>query len=810
MKRPRFASSCIEALRLSAISMLLLVSAIAGAAPPKVHLRFTVWDGDESLKIIRKALAIFAEQNKDIDVKLENFGDYTLYHQKMLTQYAANVAPDVAMMDMGNFQRLAKRGALLPLNEYCKTTPGFDIKAYYEPIVKAHSWNGNLYVLPRDIAPEGILYYNKKAFDEAGIPYPDGTWTWDFKERPELKDKDFLWVCRKLTKHGKTLQDSRWALTTSYPELIAQTFLFETGGYPVDNSEEPKKVLMDSPVAERAYQFAADLMNKQRYMPNSTETSGALMATATQLFASQKVAMYQNGIWEVPNIRKAVVPGKEGFFDWDITLFPAYKDGKLAAPTGGSGYAIFSSTPHPEESWRLTRFMCSPVVMSMMARAGIAQPAIKSVATEPGIWLPGPNTPKDQLYPYHRIFTHMAVPYVKFAPSSELYPMIQDRIVAGQDLLWNGQATSKQILGSGTKNAQDRLDTMLKEEKLPLFDWRIGICVGLLMVAVILFFVYIPERKIKYTYRERKENATAYRFAAPWLIGTVVFTLGPMIFSLLMSFADWDIILPAHYRGLQNYAEAGAFDPLFWKSMTVTAIYTIISVPLGLCMALGLALLLNLKIRGIPIFRCLYYIPSLASMVAAALIWRRIFNPDNGLVNSILYSPKLHALGDALSVYAGTPGKHVDWLGSEKLALPGLIIMSVWGAGGGMVILLAGLQGIPQHYYEAATLDGANAWGKFRSVTLPLLTPTLFFSLITGFIGSFQAFTQVYVINNAGGGPNDSTRMYMIHLWKSAFEQLRMGYASALAWILFFIILVVTLIQVKGAQKWVYYEADIK
>lgn len=241
--------------------------------------------------------------------------------------------------------------------------------------------------------------------------------------------------------------------------------------------------------------------------------------------------------------------------------------------------------------------------------------------------------------------------------------------------------------------------------------------------------------------------------------------------------------------------------------MMVTLIYTAFSVPLGVMVALLLALLLNQKVRGIPLFRAVYYVPSLASLVASSLIWRKIFNPENGLLNAVIYGSHGSWLGTKLSEIAGTPDKRLDWLGSEKFALPGLIIMSMWFAGGGMIIMIAGLQNIPQHYYEAATLDGAGVWGKFRAITIPLLTPTLFFSLVTGFIGSFQVFTQAVVMTS--GGPNDSTRFYMYKLYQNAFEQLRMGYASAGAWILFAIIMVVTLVQFR-ASKWVYYEADTK
>ena len=786
--------------------LALLCAGIASAKDPVV-LQFTVWDGDISLTVIKGVLAQFEKENPGIKVKLEPIPDYNVYHQKMLLLYAANVPPDVAMMDPGHFQALAAKGALLPLNPFMDKTPGFDIKAYYKPIVDTHTYKGQLYVLPRDIAPIGLIYYNKKAFKDAGIPYPDGSWTWDYKPRPELKEKDFVWVCQQLTKKGADGKVNRWAFSSDYPELLARTFTYSSGGGYANDSEHPTEVTIGQPKTVKAYQYASDFMNEYHYMPNSTETTGVLMATSQQLFVSQKIAMYQNGIWMVPQMRKDLIPGKEGFFDWDITLFPAYADGTRAAPTGGSGYCIFKGTAHPEEAWKLTKYMAGPVAMTAMAKAGIAQPAIKSLALTPGVWVAGPTTPKDQLYPHNMAATDQAVPFVRFEPSAYYWPSVNERLGAGLDLVWSGQAKAEPTLKEAQKNGQSRLDAMLKDEHLTDFNWTYGILAGLLIVASIVIWTYWPERKIRYSKREKIESRAAYKFLSPWLIGVVVFTLGPMILSLLMSFADWDIITPARWRGLQNYVESGAVDSLSWKSMGVTFIYTVFSVPLGIFTALMLALLLNQKIKGIPLFRAVYYVPSLASLVASSLIWRKIFNPDNGLLNAIIYGQHGSWLGDKLSILAGTPGKHVDWLGSEKFALPGLIIMSVWFAGGGMIIMIAGLQNIPQHYYEAATLDGAGVFGKFKAITLPLLTPTLFFALVTGFIGSFQVFTQAFVMTQ--GGPNDTTRFYMYKLYQNAFESLRMGYASAGAWILFAIIMLVTLVQFR-ASKWVYYEADTK
>ncbi|HLO97415.1 MAG TPA: sugar ABC transporter permease, partial [Fimbriimonas sp.] len=356
----------------------------------------------------------------------------------------------------------------------------------------------------------------------------------------------------------------------------------------------------------------------------------------------------------------------------------------------------------------------------------------------------------------------------------------------------------------------DRLDILRAQHNLPDFNWVVAALIAAGVIAGLVFYVYWPERRRRATQMERGETISSYKFLSPWIAGMLVFTLGPMILALLMSFSDWDMIRTAKWRGVDNFTEAFTADPSFWKSLSLTAIYTFFSVGMSICGALGLALLLNQKIKGVALFRTLYYIPSITSGVAAALIWMRVFNPEKGLLNYILYGPKGDwGLGTALSTsIMGEATKRVDWLQTEKTALIALIIMSAWGIGGGTVIFLAGLQGIPQHYYEAATLDGAGNMAKFRTVTLPLLSPTIFFSSITGIIGAFQAFTQAFVMTQ--GGPNDATRFFVYHIFGNAFQSARMGYASALGWVLFVIIMFFTLVQMKLSKRFVYYEAEAK
>jgi len=798
----------MKSLRIVAAAIGGLLSASCWASDP-VTLQFTVWDGDVSLKVIRGVLDQFERENPDIKVKLESFPDFNLYHQKMITLYAANGAPDVAMMDPGHFQALAKRKAFLPLDDFFAKDTKFDIHDYYKPIVDAMSYQGKLYVLPRDIAPEGIIYYNKKLFDEAGIPYPDGAWTWDWKERPELKEKDFLWVMHKLTKFGNGPKPVQYGYLPSGTNLLADMIMYSTGLKPADSDEHPTKVLYDSPEMHHVYNFVEDLITNKQWMPSQSDISSLFQSTTTQMFIRGKAAMYQNGIWEVPNIRHDMPLGSPDWFDWDIALAPKYAGGGMGSDSGGSGYGIFSSTPYPEQAWRLTKYMAGPVAMRAMAEAGIAQPAIRKVALSDA-WLPGPNTPREQLWPHNRIATDQAVPYVNYGPTADYWNSVNNVMQARVGSIWDGSLKVDEALHTGTIEAQQRLDQLIKDEKLPDYNWSSGLIIGLILVAVIVGVVYWPERKRKYSGREKKESLTAYKFLTPWLIGLAAFTVGPMILSLLMSFMNWDMILPAQNRGIGNFKEAFTQDPTFWPSIKVTMYYTLVGTPLGIFFAFLLALLLNQKVRGVSLFRAAFYVPTIASAVATALIARKMFSPDDGLVNKVLYSPWLQKFGWWLSGLVGTPHDHVNWFNNEKTAMPAVIMLGLWGVGGSMVILLAGLQAIPQFYYEAATVDGASAFQKMKAITIPLLTPSLFFTMVTGFIGSFQVFTSIFVITGGnGGGPNNSMLVYMINLFDAAFQQARMGYAAALAWILFVIILGFTLLQL-AMSRWVYYEAGAK
>lgn len=292
-----------------------------------------------------------------------------------------------------------------------------------------------------------------------------------------------------------------------------------------------------------------------------------------------------------------------------------------------------------------------------------------------------------------------------------------------------------------------------------------------------------------------REALAGYLFLTPWLLGLLLFVLIPMLASAYFSFTSYDVVNTPKFVGLRNFREIFTKDRLFWPSMLLTFRYAIIVVPLSLIGSLLAAMLLNQALKGTTIFRTFFFMPHLTPIAASAVLWAWMFNPDVGPIN--------YFIRNSLGI-ANAPG----WFRDPQWAMTGLIIMAMWGAIGGntMLIFLAGLQGIPQELYEAAAIDGAGAWAKFRSVTIPLLTPTIFFNLVLGIIGALRVFTAAFVATQ--GGPVYATHFYALYIYEKAFRYFEMGYASALAWIFFFIMFLFTFIQFRSSRSWVYYAGE--
>lgn len=301
-------------------------------------------------------------------------------------------------------------------------------------------------------------------------------------------------------------------------------------------------------------------------------------------------------------------------------------------------------------------------------------------------------------------------------------------------------------------------------------------------------------RNLRHLSLARRESLWAYAFISPWILGFLIFTIGPMLASLFFSFTEYNIVDSPRWIGVTNYVNL-FHDDLFWHSLGITFKYAVIALPLGLVFSYLIAVLLNQKIRGINVWRTVYFLPSVIAGVAVALLWARIFDPKFGILNPILAQFGIKGPG---------------WLSDPQWAVPALVIMSLWSVGGNVIIYLAGLQGVPTELYDAAKVDGATAWQRFRHVTLPMTTPVIFYNLILGLIGTFQYFTEVYVLTNGEGGPARSTLFYNLYLYQNAFRYFHMGYASTMAWALFVIVLGFTLLIFRSSELWVYYEGQLR
>lgn len=290
--------------------------------------------------------------------------------------------------------------------------------------------------------------------------------------------------------------------------------------------------------------------------------------------------------------------------------------------------------------------------------------------------------------------------------------------------------------------------------------------------------------------RRRRNRSLGWLFVSPWVAGFAVFSLYPFIASLFYSFTDYSILRPPRWIGLGNFQDL-FHDPVFWTTLYNTLYYTVFFVPLSTVVAIGFALLLNMKLRGLGVYRTIFYLPSIVPVVASSAIWIWLFNPSTGLINSFLRLFRIQGPG---------------WLFSEVWVKPALIIMGLWGVGQVVIIYLAALQDVPRELYESAQLEGANAAQRTRFITFPMISPAILFNLVMGLISSFQYFSQAYVMT--GGGPGNASTFYSLYLYRNAFQYLHMGYASAMAWLLLVLVLGATLVVFRSSGRWVYYGSD--
>ncbi|MBN1352633.1 extracellular solute-binding protein [candidate division KSB1 bacterium] len=377
---------------------------------------------------------------------------------------------------------------------------------------------------------------------------------------------------------------------------------------------------------------------------------------------------------------------------------------------------------------------------------------------------------------------------------SVIMSLLQDEDKRCLEKAFHGTYTPEQSLAQSSAIIQSELDRVWAQTEPNPVNWRkIFLIISAIFIAgLIVYFIFLI-RDIR-----RKQDTEPFWgvfFVSPWFIGFTIFILGPFLFSIILSFCEYDVLHPAQFVGFKNFSYLFKDDPLFWKSLYNT-IFMVLGVPLNIVVSLGIALLLNANVKRIAFYRTVYYLPSIVPIVAGSVLWLWVLNPDYGIINA--------AWKATLTRFFEIPSPL--WFRSEAWSKPSILLMGLWGAGGSMLIWLAGLKDIPQTLYEAAKIDGAGRWKQFVNITIPMLSPYIFFNMIMGIIGTFKIFAQSYVMTE--GGPLDSTLFYVYYIFNNAFRYFRMGYASALAWILFIIIVLITLFQFVIAPRWVHYQRN--
>lgn len=716
-------------------------------------------------------------------VRIENI-QATDLRSKLKTMMAAGTPPDLFYLPPDILPELAQLKLLHPLDGLIAADrkAGHDpLNDFYPILVKAFRYDtqtsqfgsGPLYGMPKDFTTF-VFYVNTDLFKAAGVPVPYNGWTWDQFEadmkkisalngQPGFKGRKIYGGVFELW--GDTLREILW---TYGGDFFGKSF---------------RDVTLDSPACQEALQMIVRLRLKEKTVFNAT----GIAKDGAQEFINGNIGCDGPvGRWKTPRFAHDLK------FHWDVVPVPYKTKALQASQLICVAWTMSSQTKHPQQAWDLMKFLCGSEGAVMQSRAGLAIPPRISVANSPNFLSP-PGLPKH----HSQIFLD-AISYARLQqlpPQPEWTRILEDNITNAIQL---GQVSTLQCARHIKHLWLQVLNSPLQRRHWNRLAWLPVLCFVGVAVFACGVFLWLKCRREKLGPLDRAQERAGFTFISPWLLGFLALTLGPMILSLILAFTQWTGMTSlgnARGVGLANFTQLFTADPAFYQSLKVTIYYVVLAVPTGQVAALLVAMLMNVRVKGIAAFRTIYFVPSVVSGAVLSVMWLQIFNNDYGLMNKIL-APLAHLLGT-------TPP---DWFGLDvKIwGVPGFVIMSLWGVGGGMIIYLAGLKGIPASLYEAATVDGAGAVRRFWTITLPMLSPLIFYNLIMAIIGSFQVFTQAYMMT--GPGPDNATLFYVLNLYQEAFEFHNMGYASAMAWILFVICLGLTLLLFKGSKNLVYYE----
>jgi multiple sugar transport system permease protein len=706
----------------------------------------------------------FNHQNADVHFRII----WSDISQKMQLLAAASALPD--LVSLPHFQLIQYHHELIDLDEMAASDPQTQSQIYPQ-ILQECRYVGRLKMMPIFFNVP-LLYYRPDLFRDAGISPPDNTWTW----------ADYRAAAKKLTRRDASGSVQVWGTSLEcgwWVEWLG--FIRQAGGDLMDDSG---RLRIGEPATVTGLSFLHSLIHEDHSAPLPSETPAGG-------FMSGRFAMYYGG-----HVLEWLTLRKSASFEWDIAPLPAGPAGRATGDFAVAGFGIWRGCKNPQAAWRVLDFLISKNAGDQMCEAGLP-PVRRDVAQSTFLHFdqslnnPRPNAPLhrqaliDTLSfarstPKHPDFVPLALGYAGPIVQSVLADPDPARLAHVNDVL--------------ERNCSGYAQTIAKKETASKgwFVLEIVILIAASIVAVRLF----NPRRARRSLPQHSRGSEKYFFAfiSPWIVGLSSLVVGPLIISFYWSHTDYNIVDPPRFVGWSQYRSLLTQDPYFWHSLRITFLYAFLAVPASLGVALLTALLLNSKARGIGLFRTLFYLPSILPVAASGIMWAFFLNPRWGIINRAL----------ALMGIKG-PG----WLYDPKWALPSLVIVGLWGFGAPMIIFLAGLKGIPDSLYEAASIDGAGTLQRFFRITLPSLSPVIFFNLTMGIIAALQIFDVAYVVGSAGPGigePQKSTYFYVLNLFDKAFIQLNVGLGSAMAWILFAITLTLTAVNLKAKRFWVFSE----
>ncbi|MEQ8770549.1 MAG: extracellular solute-binding protein [Phycisphaerales bacterium] len=750
------------------------------AQSDQIKLQILFWGDNRERAIIDELIAAYEAANPGVTVEPLHASDFD---SKLKTMLASGDPPDAFYVPAERlFGSFAEQGLLLPLDEFVAAEGPAFLDGFFPQLVDSFRWNaethrsgeGPLYGIPKGFTTT-VNYVNLDLFEAAGVPVPYDGWTWDEYADAVEKITALGHVPGEPGKRvwGGVIQTWNWVLMNHVWTFGGDFF---RGDFTDPTVTDPRTV--------EALQFLQDLRFEEKTVYNATGIAQA----EDELFRLGQVGVIGTlGRWKVPTYRQVD-------FRWDVVPPPHKNIDAPVSPIVTVCWAISAETPHPEETWELLTFLCGERGQALIAELGLEIPSLKSVAASDAYHREGSQPANSQLF----IDQLETARPIQFPLQTEFTRFLDEELQSATLSL--GNYTAAEGAARVEKRWMDLLDSPLDAPDLPAMPWRtLTIVLGAFLIIALGVTIFFASRQ-KIGRIEATEQRTGWSFVGLWVIGFLLFTLGPMAVSFLLSFTSWEATGPlsaAKFVGVGNYARVFTDDASFRQSVKVTMYYTLLAVPLTQALAILVALLMNLNVRGIGIFRTAYFVPSVVSGVALVTLWISIFDNSRGMLNAFL-RPILDPLG------VSPP----DWFGTDSAlwASPALVIMTTWGVGAAMVIYLAGLKSVPRSLHEAACLDGAGPVRRLWNVTLPMISPIIFFQVVMAIIASFQIFTQAFVIRGATGGTNRDLLFYVLNLYDEAFRFHNMGYASALAWVLFAAILLLTLLVFRGSKGLVHYE----